>query len=298
MSTNFNYLSFGARFYLGQVDRIDQGFKELGGTQIGNDYDFIYANDMGYHETAINYKQIYPNAKLILNIQDLAPHISNFPIDKLKIYLSKADAITTISETVRIDLKNKTGYDSSVIYQPIKNVFKIDDYKYKYKAMFIGRVNDPNKRCGLGLVALQILGFDIKEVVTIGSESPYYGGVYAGMVDDNILNLLYNSVDFVMFPSLHEGMGLPAIEAMAAGAIPIICKDLSTRNEFFNGISEYDEVKPDSVSISKFIAQFMQDNDKKQEFKDKLYNHYLINWKDKVSPAGVANNILDVYKKL
>lgn len=45
--------------------------------------------------------------------------------------------------------------------------------------------------------------------------------VFAGFVSDADLNLLYNSTSLYVFPSLHEGFGLPALEAMMAGA-PVI----------------------------------------------------------------------------
>ncbi len=297
------YKSFGARFGngadLGQINAIDQGFEELGWIVGKEQVEFIYANDMGFHEEAINYKiNVSPSAKLILDVQDLAPHIPTFPVDKLGNYLKEADAVTTISETVRKDLKGRTGFDSSVIYQPIKNIFQTDEYKYNYRAMFVGRVNDPNKRAILGAQALQVLGFESKEIVTVGPESPYFGGVYAGVVDENILNLLYNSVDYVICCSRHEGILLPAIEALAAGSIPVICNDLSTRHEFFADIKEYDNVYPDPISIAKFISSLEQDNLKKMSFRDKLFNHYHNNLCHKFNKIDVANRIIKIYESL
>jgi glycosyltransferase involved in cell wall biosynthesis len=42
-----------------------------------------------------------------------------------------------------------------------------------------------------------------------------------GYVEDEILTALYSKAELFVFPSLHEGFGLPALEAMACGAIVI-----------------------------------------------------------------------------
>ncbi|MBU0672795.1 MAG: glycosyltransferase family 4 protein, partial [Candidatus Margulisbacteria bacterium] len=43
------------------------------------------------------------------------------------------------------------------------------------------------------------------------------GVIFAGMVRDSDLALLYNAADLFVFPSLFEGFGLPPLEAMACG---------------------------------------------------------------------------------
>jgi glycosyltransferase involved in cell wall biosynthesis len=45
--------------------------------------------------------------------------------------------------------------------------------------------------------------------------------VFTGHVDDNELVMLYNLCELFVFPSLHEGFGLPPLEAMACGAAVI-----------------------------------------------------------------------------
>ena len=44
---------------------------------------------------------------------------------------------------------------------------------------------------------------------------------FTGYVADEELNLLYNLCNFFVLPSWHEGFGLPALEAMACGAVVI-----------------------------------------------------------------------------
>ena len=45
--------------------------------------------------------------------------------------------------------------------------------------------------------------------------------VFTGYVHDDDLRTLYNLCDLYVFPSFHEGFGLPALEAMACGAVVI-----------------------------------------------------------------------------
>lgn len=49
-------------------------------------------------------------------------------------------------------------------------------------------------------------------------------------VPEDLLIILYSNCNLFVFPSLHEGFGLPIIEAMACGA-PTICSNLSSMPE-------------------------------------------------------------------
>lgn len=294
----------GARFFGGQLDRIEQGFKAHGHEIVTDkkDADLLYSNNPWYEKVG-GLGSLRPEQKSICTVLDLAPHLGDkFPVAQLATYLeNNANAVCTISETVKKDLKERTGYYSTVIYQPIKPIYKMPltpSQRFPYRALFVGRVNDPNKRSAIGIQALTNLGFKAEEIVTVGSDCPFYGAVWGKEVSDDVLNTLYNSVDFVMFPSRHEGIGLPAIEAMAAGAIPVICNDLSTRHEFFKDISEYDDVNPNPDSITSFMSGFINDRVKMQAFKDKLHRHYVENLAYKMSGVGVADAILKRYEEI
>jgi glycosyltransferase involved in cell wall biosynthesis len=302
---------FGARFYGGQIDRIEQGLVELGSESDDYNCGFVFSNDMGRHDEAIAYRRdICPKAKLILGVQDCAPHLgAQFPLETLKQQLRRADAITTISTFVQNDVRNRLGLESTVIYNPIKDVVRdaagptaASDSQncYPYRFMFCGRVNDPAKRCGFGAAALQILGASPLDVITVGGEPPFYGGMYWGVASDQALRDIYHTVDFVLMPSASEGMGLPAIEAMAVGAIPVICCDLVTREEFFPSsvFPEYLSVEPTPQSIATFIARYLNNREEMAAFKARLKTHFAQNWAHKMSGRGVAEAILKVYESL
>src|SRR5207302_1879393 len=55
-----------------------------------------------------------------------------------------------------------------------------------------------------------------------------------GAVTDADLYPLYKGADLFAFPSIHEGFGLPPLEAMAQGT-PVICTDVSSLPEVTAG---------------------------------------------------------------
>jgi alpha-1,3-rhamnosyl/mannosyltransferase len=54
--------------------------------------------------------------------------------------------------------------------------------------------------------------------------------VHAGYVEEGQLSALYRRAVLVVFPSLYEGFGLPAVEAQHAGT-PLVCSDLPVLRE-------------------------------------------------------------------
>lgn len=58
--------------------------------------------------------------------------------------------------------------------------------------------------------------------------------IFTGYVGEEDLLLLYNAASACVFPSLFEGFGLPALEAMSCGT-PVICSNTSSLAEIVNG---------------------------------------------------------------
>lgn len=91
--------------------------------------------------------------------------------------------------------------------------------------------------------------------------------VITGYVSDEDLVHLYNNCRLFVFPSLHEGFGLPPLEAMACGA-PVIASNTTSLPEV---IGREDALfDPFSVeSISSKMAQVLQN----EEFREELIRH-------------------------
>lgn len=237
---------------LSQINRVKEGLAVLEGVTLTDHFggaSVVYCNDAGTYEEALEAKddgRLRKGAKLVFNVLDLPEHLfpplGDFTHDKLihlRDSLVRADAITSISPFVKGQLQRLMALQSTIIYQPIKDVSPArrlaGERPYPFKVLLAGRTRDSNKRQQtIGIPALIMSGFGEDEVAVVGGEYPGWG-TDLGIVSNSVLNDLYNSVDFLMHPSALEGLGIPPLEAMVCGAIPILCYDQST----FADISHY-----------------------------------------------------------
>ena len=221
---------FGWKFKpLDVVSRIEEGLLNNNVFFTDTNPDLIYKNE-DFFDEAIEFKNKCTNKPFVIfNILDLQIRNSNYNLEKLKNQLKYADIVTCISNSVKNQIKEYLNIEAKVIYNPVKDVtFK--KVKKTIPFLYVGRANDINKR--FNLIAETLLPFSGQTgLVVCGSENPNFG-TYLGIVDDNILNNLYNTTKFVLLPSQFEGIGLSMIEGMIAGAIPITCNDNPTALEF------------------------------------------------------------------
>lgn len=93
--------------------------------------------------------------------------------------------------------------------------------------------------------------------------------VFAGFVTEEELTELYNHCQLFVFPSWHEGFGLPALEAMACGA-PVIGSNTSSLPEVIG----FSEALFDPFAVES-IAQKMQKVLEDHTFRERLIAHGL-----------------------
>lgn len=93
--------------------------------------------------------------------------------------------------------------------------------------------------------------------------------VFAGYVLDEDLAQLYNLCAVFVFPSLHEGFGLPALEAMSCGAAVIGANSSSVPEVIGRSDALFDP--NDETSISQKLAQVLSD----AAFRSELATHGL-----------------------
>ena len=276
-------------------DLIKEGFKKLGHEISNVNPDIVFSNDPTGYQDAIFLKDRYPNSYLILNVLDIPWHFPN--IEKqfqvlIKRFFNKTNSITTISYKVKKDLKKffekRIGDEIKVIYNPTKEVYFDEKIQKDNLFLYVGRANDPIKRFNLVRDTLQKIKDGTKNLKVCGTENPGFGN-YLGYVSDKELNKIYNSTKYVFLTSRAEGIGLPMIEAMICGSIPITCSDNETAKEFLPTDFICD---PNVESIVNHIEKLNKAYEIKRKLAIKLGKKY----KEQFNKSNVAMNILNVKK--
>jgi len=73
-------------------------------------------------------------------------------------------------------------------------------------------------------IAMQANNVLLEEIISLGLENDV---VVLGYLADEDLPYLYNLARIMVFPSLHEGFGIPLVESMACGC-PVACSNVSS----------------------------------------------------------------------
>ena len=286
---NIKVVIYGWDGFTCQIPRIKEGMAALGHLLSEDSPNLIYCNDPIDFQRALNLKKKYPGAFLILNILDIPWHFPNIEqrIKVWKYFLLQADAVTTISFKVKKDLSQFINKEIHVIYNPIKDVSHNESIQKDNMFLYVGRANDPIKRIHLVHDGLMKTANGLNTIKICGSENPGFGN-YLGIVSDQELNKLYNSSKFLCLPSKAEGIGLPMIEAMICGTIPITCSDNETAKEF----SPSDFIcAPSAQSIIEKITQLDSDYEIKRKLALKFGKKYKIQFDKK----NIAKNIISVF---
>jgi glycosyltransferase involved in cell wall biosynthesis len=82
--------------------------------------------------------------------------------------------------------------------------------------------------------------------------------LFTGYIDDDELALLYNACTVFVFPSLHEGFGLPVLEAMACGAAVIGSRTTSIPEVIGRADALFDPV--DVAATAKCLREVLSDD--------------------------------------
>lgn len=114
---------------------------------------------------------------------------------------------------------------------------------------------------------------------------------YTGFISIEELNTLYNYCSVFVFPSLHEGFGLPVLEAMACGA-PVICSNTTSLPEVID--NDAATFNPLNVNeITNLLNKVLTD----ENFKNELIQHNLKKCKE-FSWKKSANIVISEIEKL
>ena len=270
---------------------IKEGFTKLGHEISDENPELIYANDPRGYKEAMQIKKKNKEAPLIFNLLDIPWHMPNIQQQtKLLVnqFLNQVDFVSVISLKVKKDLSQFFNKKIHIIYNPIKDVYYDEKILKNNMFLFVGRANDPIKRFDLVRDTLIKIKDGIKKIKVCGAENPNFGN-YLGYVSDEELNNLYNSTQFVLLPSKAEGIGLPMIESMICGALPITCSDNETAKEF---LPRDFICAPDPKSILEHIKKLENEYANKRNLAFEFGKRY----KEKFNKSSIAKNILNILK--
>ena len=115
--------------------------------------------------------------------------------------------------------------------------------------------------------------------------------VFTGFIDDADLPSIYSAATALAMPSIHEGFGLPVLEAMACGA-PVLCSNISSLPEVVGDAGIL--IDPYSTEeITEGLRRLVEDNEMRLQCIAKgLKRAQCFSWEN------AARQTIDVYKEL
>lgn len=92
--------------------------------------------------------------------------------------------------------------------------------------------------------------------------------LFLGEVSDSELVALYRNAKALLFPSLYEGFGLPPLEALACGTLPVLSR-IEVLEELYHGSAVF--VNPvDLKELADFFMRGIEENDREKKLQNGL----------------------------
>ncbi|UJR64730.1 glycosyltransferase family 4 protein [Dickeya zeae] len=246
-------------------------------------------------------------------------------MDKLD-NVCRADLLLAISNYTKVEaLKYLERTESSVVnmssavnddfWDNLERINNVDITLEKYGIdtdflLYAPGGFDPRKNLDRLLEAYALVPLDIRKIYKLVIASKLPVGFRDGLiwkakelgineseliltdyVSDTELTNLYRTCRAYIFPSLHEGFGLPVLEAMSCGAVVIAsnCTSIPEAHGFYEALFD----PKDPLDISKKMLLALADD----EFRTNLKNHAIIQTK-KFSWTTTAEIAVDAMERL
>jgi glycosyltransferase involved in cell wall biosynthesis len=221
----------------------------------------------------------------------------------LSIGLKRSSAIFAVSETTKKDIEDNFQINSKniiVTYEGVENKLlkpqvhteqAIEEIKNTVKSgsylLSVGNAY-PHKNLTMLLEVFdqltRVKGNEKLQLVFVGKEDHFTKKlkervrllhsadsiVFFGEATDDELTALYRNARALVFPSIAEGFGLPAIEAMAYGC-PVICSDIPIFHEILGDRATYFNPK-NPLDMLQCMQQITQTSHKPKAFIDSRFS--------------------------
>lgn len=196
----------------------------------------------------------------------------------------------TVVTYLSADTHSETPKEIALPYKKfIMYVGQQSDYK-NIKRLVLAHQKLLKTRPELGLILVGGLN-DMAKLNKAWVEKNEYKNVYfAGFIPDDQLAWIYKRAEAYVFPSLMEGFGLPALEAMTQGA-PVVSSNATCLPEIYGEAAVYFD--PKSVEdMAKKIDEVLSNEKLRSDLITKGYRQA-----KKYSWAKTAEQTLDIYEK-
>jgi glycosyltransferase involved in cell wall biosynthesis len=240
-----------------------------------------------FHQPDFVLPPVLPGVRTIVTIHDLSfvrqpdsvmPGMGRYLNTWVPRSVAQADHVIAVSEATRQDVLDLYGAPPekvSVIYhgvrpqfQPVTEPARLAAVRQKYGLgqapviLSVGTVQ-PRKNYRRLIQAFARLepthtlviaggkGWQYQAILAEADKPGLAGRVhFPDFVADEDLPALYSAADLFVYPSLYEGFGLPALEAMACGA-PVVCSNSSSLPEVVGKAAILvDPLNPDAIAAA------------------------------------------------
>jgi len=208
-----------------------------------------------------------------------------YPLVMQRIVANRLDGIITVSRDSAVQIQKDFGVDEkkirvvyngldASIFRPIPEV-----EKFPNRIIFVGNLADPKKGLEYVLKAMPLLDRNVHLIVVNGGTPPRVSSQdliqryelgdrihITGQVDQEELVRWYSSAQVAVVPSLYEGFGFPAAEAMAC-ELPVVATTAGALPEVVgtNKKSGYLVPPRNSERLAEAIGDLLKDPAKCQE---------------------------------
>ncbi len=221
--------------------------------------------------------------------------------------LCRTDArLVTVSEFSRRELARYLGVSVSRISvipeggehirqtPPDPSILTQYDLSRRPFVLAVGNLAPHKNLRALSALAATLHERGIPLVISGGANPSVFGAeavlpqpaLYVGRVTDGQLHALYQAASCFVFPSLYEGFGLPAVEAMACGC-PVVAAEIPSLQEVCADAAVYaDPDEPEAIRAR--VLQVLDDSQLSERLRENGYRRADFYTWDKAAQALLA----------